>query len=69
MIAVGAGLGDCAAGSASERIYTAFRVLSIESVTVSSKRDEASMFDVSFRLLPDKHGFYGQIVDRTYTPA
>jgi hypothetical protein len=68
LIAVGAGKGECAVGEANERIYTAYRVLSIESVTVSAKRDEASVFDVSFRLLPDNQGRYGQIVDRTYVP-
>jgi hypothetical protein len=69
LVAVGPGPGECTATSVSERIYTAFRVLSIESVTISAKRDEASMFDVSFRLLPDSKGYYGQIVDRTWTPA
>lgn len=69
LIAVGAGGGDCDAGEVSQRIYTAFRVLSIESVTLSQKRDEASTYDVSFRLLPDDNGRYGQIVDRTFTPA
>lgn len=69
LIAVGTGVGECSATEKSERIYTAYRVLSIESVTVSQKRDEATTFDVSFRLLPDGKGRYGQIVDRTYTPA
>jgi hypothetical protein len=69
LIAVGAGLGDCSATQKQERIYTAYRVLSIESVTASQKRDENSTFDVSFRLLPDGLGRYGQIVDRTYTPS
>ena len=59
LIAVGA-----SGGNDKERIYTAFRVLSIESVTASQKRDEASTFDVSFRLLPDNQGRYGQVVDR-----
>ena len=66
LIAVGPGTGDCALGSAIERIYVAYRALSIESVTVSAKRDEATMFEVSFRLLPeDTTGSYGKIVDRT----
>lgn len=66
LIAVGTGGGECAAGESEERIYTAYRVLSIESVTASQKRDEASVYDVSFRLLPDDKGRYGQIVDRTF---
>jgi hypothetical protein len=65
LVAVGPGTGDCAAGSSLERIYVAYRALSIESVTVSAKRDEASMFEVSFRLLPNDNASYGKIVDRT----
>ena len=65
LVAVGPGTGDCEAGSAIERIYVAYRALSIESVTVSAKRDEATMFEVSFRLLPNDGGSYGKIVDRT----
>jgi hypothetical protein len=64
LIAIGPGTGDCAAGSTIERIYVAYRALSIENVTVSAKRDEASMFEVSFRLLPANNGSYGKIVDR-----
>lgn len=65
LVAVGPGTGDCAEGSNLERIYTAYRALSIESVTVSAKRDAATMFDVTFRLLPNNDGSYGKIVDRT----
>ena len=66
LVAVGPGTGDCARGSELERIYVAYRALSIENVTVSAKRDEATMFEVSFRLLPnDTVGSYGKIVDRT----
>jgi hypothetical protein len=65
--AVGPGTGDCADSPYIERVYTAYRALSIENVTVSAKRDEASMFEVSFRLLPeDASGSYGKIVDRTW---
>ena len=64
LVAVGPGTGDCAAGSTIERIYVAYRALSIENVTVSAKRDEPSMFEVSFRLLPANNGSYGKIVDR-----
>jgi len=70
LVAVGPGTGDCAEGSNKERIYVAYRALSIESVTVSAKRDEATMFEVSFRLLPeDTSGSYGKIIDRTVTPT
>ena len=68
IIAVGPGTGDCEIGSSLERVYAAYRALSIENVTVSAKRDEPSMFEVSFRLLPDDaEGSYGKIVDRTIT--
>ena len=70
IVAVGPGTGDCEIGSALERVYAAYRALSIENVTVSAKRDEPSMFEVSFRLLPDDaEGSYGKIVDRTITVA
>ena len=68
LVAIGPGTGDCANSDQVERVYTAYRALSIENVTVSAKRDEASMFEVSFRLLPeDSSGSYGKIVDRTHT--
>jgi hypothetical protein len=63
LIAVGPGTGDATENI--ERVYVAYRALSIESVSVSAKRDEATMFEVSFRLLPNDSGSYGKIVDRT----
>jgi hypothetical protein len=70
LVAVGPGTGDCVDSTTIERVYTAYRALSIENVTVSAKRDEASMFAVNFRLLPeDVSGSYGKIVDRTFVPA
>ena len=70
IVAVGPGSGDCADSSTAERVYTAYRALSIDNVTVSAKRDAPSMFEVTFRLLPeDTSGSYGKIVDRTWTPA
>jgi hypothetical protein len=69
LVAVGPGTGDCAIGDQIERIYAAYRALSIESVTVSAKRDEPTMFEVSFRLLPNDDASYGKIVDRTIPAA
>ena len=67
IVAVGPGTGNPLTADTVERVYTAYRALSIENVTVAAKRDEASMFEVSFRLLPeDTSGSYGKIVDRTY---
>lgn len=65
LVAVGPGTGDCAISDQIERVYVAYRALSIESVTVGAKRDEATMFEVSFRLLPNDQASYGKIVDRT----
>jgi len=65
LIAVGPGTGDCAIGDQIERVYVAYRALSIDSVTVSAKRDEPTMYEVSFRLLPNDAASYGKIVDRT----
>jgi hypothetical protein len=66
LIAVGPGSGDPAATGVNkvERVYVGNRVLSIENVTVSAKRDEPSMYEVTFRLLPASNGSYGKIVDR-----
>ena len=66
LIAVGPGSGDPTATGAAkvERVYVGHRVLSIENVTVSAKRDEPSMYEVTFRLLPASNGNYGKIVDR-----
>jgi hypothetical protein len=72
LIAVGPGLANAAypatagATDQSERVYIAYRVISISNVTVSAKRDAATAFDVEFRLLPDDNGAYGKIIDRTY---
>jgi hypothetical protein len=65
LVAVGPGTGDCNPDEQIERIYVAYRALSIESVTVSAKRDEPTMYEVSFRLLPNDTASYGKIVDRT----
>jgi hypothetical protein len=66
LIAVGPGSGDpnATGEDAVERVYIANRALSIDSVTVSAKRDTPSMYEVSFRLLPAGNGSYGKIVDR-----
>jgi hypothetical protein len=67
LVAVGPGPGqECIGEVVSERVYTAFRVLNVESVTISAKRDEATLYDVSLRLLPNSAGLYGQIVDRDW---
>lgn len=62
LVAVGPGTGDPSIDK--ERIYIGYRALSIQNVTVSAKRDAATMFDVTFRMLPTDNGSYGKIIDR-----
>jgi hypothetical protein len=72
IVAVGPGTGNLSGttpddyDNQAERVYIAYRAISIDSVTVSAKRDSATSFEVSFRLLPDNNGAYGRIVDRSY---
>ena len=65
LVAVGPGTGDCDAANGKERIFVLHRALSMDSVTVNVKRDTATTFEVSFRLLPNAKGSYGKMVDRT----
>lgn len=61
-------------GKAAERIYIGYRALSMDTVGVGIKRDAATVFPVSFRLLPsstetavDGNATYGKIIDRVYS--
>ena len=65
LVAVGPGTGDCTLANGKERIFVLHRALSMDSVTVNVKRDTATTFEVSFRLLPNSLGSYGKMVDRT----
>ncbi len=67
LVAVGPGTGDPAVNK--ERIYIGYRALSIQNVVVSAKRDAATMFDVTFRMLPLDNGSYGKILDRVIAGA
>lgn len=49
-----------------QRVYVTTRALSVESSTHSMKRNEATVFPVTFRLLPDtksSYSSYGRVVD------
>ncbi|AVD99233.1 major tail protein [Streptomyces phage BillNye] len=66
LVAVGPGP-RAADGAKRERIYHARRVLSVEASAHSVKRNEATVFPVAFRLLPDPNFAgqeYGVIRDR-----
>ena len=63
-------------GTGSERIYLGYRALSMESVSVGIKRNEATVFPVTFRLLASNsvtatansaNALYGKVIDRSYT--
>ena len=56
-----------------ERVYVAYRALSMETVSVGVRRNEATVFPVTLRLLasstneaPDGNASYGKIIDRAY---
>lgn len=70
--------GALAAGKKVERLYIAYRALSMETVTLGVRRNEATVFPVSFRLLPssdsannapDGNQTYGKVIDRVYGTA
>ena len=58
-----------------ERIYIGYRALSMESVTVGIKRNEATEFPVTFRLLASSandvagNASYGKVIDRAFNAA
>ena len=61
--------GGVTTGYANERVYFARRVVSMDTVAHSLKRDAATVFPVTFRLLPDTDYAgqeYGKIIDRVY---
>jgi hypothetical protein len=71
---VGPGPDDKAgAGEKVERIYVAYRALSMDTVTVGVRRNEATVFPASFRLLASTdysvagNASYGKIIDRVFT--
>ena len=69
LIAVGPGP-TTAATVKTERIYLARRVLSMETVSHALRRNEATVYPVTFRCLPDddfEGAEYGEILDRVYS--
>jgi hypothetical protein len=59
-----------------ERVYIGYRALSMETVTVGVRRNEATVFPVTLRLLAsstneagDGNASYGKIIDRAYNAA
>ena len=69
LIAVGNGPEDLTTGRYAERTYFAYRVLSVEASSHALRRNEATVFPVSFRALPIDTGRYGQVRDRVLVLA
>jgi len=70
LLAVGPGPTTAADPVNTERIYLARRVLSMETVSHALRRNEATVYPVTFRCLPDDDyagAEYGEILDRVYS--
>jgi len=70
LLAVGPGPTTSANPTQTERIYLARRVLSMETVSHALRRNEATVYPVTFRCLPDDDyagAEYGEILDRVYS--
>ncbi len=64
LIAVGNAPEQAAANAYGERVYQAYRVLSVEATSISNSRAEAATIPVTFRALPADNGRYGSVRDR-----
>lgn len=70
LLAIGAGPTTSDNTSQTERVYLARRVLSMETVSHALRRNEATVYPVTFRCLPDDDyagAEYGEILDRVYS--
>lgn len=64
LIAIGNAVENAASNSYGERVYQAFRVLSVEATSFTNSRSEATVIPVTFRALPADNGRYGSVRDR-----
>ena len=64
LIAVGNAVENAGSNTYGERVYQAYRVLSVESTSIGNARAEASVIPVTFRALPADNGDYGKVRDR-----
>lgn len=53
-------------GTYRERIYNIYRAISVETTAHALRRNEPTVFSVSFRCLPNNAGRYGTVQDRIY---
>lgn len=64
LVAVGNAPEQAATNAYGERVYQAFRVLSVEATAIGNSRAEATTIPVTFRALPADNGRYGSVRDR-----
>lgn len=70
LVAIGPGPTTTNNTTNTERVYLARRVLSMETVSHALRRNEATVYPVTFRCLPDDNfagAEYGEILDRVYS--
>jgi hypothetical protein len=66
LVAVANGPRTTVTNGKTERVFEAYRAISVESVGIPVKRNEVTAFPVSFRCLPDSVGAYIIVADRVY---
>jgi hypothetical protein len=64
LVAIGNAPEQAAANAYGERVYQAYRVLSVEATSIANSRSEATTIPVTFRALPADNGRYGSVRDR-----
>jgi hypothetical protein len=64
LVAIGNAPEQAATNAYGERVYQAFRVLSVEATSINNSRAEAVTIPVTFRALPADNGRYGSVRDR-----
>lgn len=64
LIAIGNAVENSNNNNYGERVYRAYRVLSVEATSFANSRSEASVIPVTFRALPADNGRYGSVRDR-----
>jgi len=64
LVAIGNAPENVSGNSYGERVYQAFRVISVEAVSIANSRSEATTIPVTFRALPADNGDYGVFRDR-----
>lgn len=64
LLAIGNAVEKTGTNQYGERVYHAFRVLSVESSSHKLARNEATTIPVTFRALPADNGRYGSVRDR-----